>query len=215
MRDVATQLLVDQDLVADPVTIDLPKLLVRRQMNQAGNILLSALEPFTDEEFFAGAANGISPAWTVGHLACVMDLFTHWIEPRELAIPAWMHSIFNSTDIEKPAKSKADSVDPKALPKADVVRLFRATQIEALKLLDQFDSRLWESRTSPTTPETLPTYGSIWQALGVHTFWHLGELCGCISRFHGTHSLNTVAHYFYYRPSGVMSGIFPTSPERT
>src|SRR6185436_1094992 len=114
--------------------------------------------------------------WTVGHLACVMDLFTRWVEVRDLLIPTWMHQIFNSVEIAKSTTTKAESVDPVVLPKDDIVLLFRNSQVRTLKLLDEFDVRLWETRPPPITPDTLPTYGSIWQNLGVHTFWHLGEL---------------------------------------
>jgi hypothetical protein len=199
---------------AETVSVDIPKVMVRRQMNQAGNSLLAALEPMTDDEFFVGGPNGISPAWTVGHLACVMDLFTMWIEVRDLVIPGWMHEVFNSIDLEAPTKTKAELVDREVLPKGDVVRLFRSTQVRTLKLLSDFDMRMWDSRTPPSNQDTLPTYGAIWQALGVHTFWHLGELAGCIPRFHGTHTLNTAVHYFYYRPGNARSGIFPTKLER-
>ncbi len=195
---------------------DLPKAVVRRQMNQAGNILLTAIEPFSNDEFYAEALNGISAAWTVGHLACVMDLFTSWIEQRDLFIDATMHGVFNSLEIERPTKTKAASVDRVAMPKPDIMLLFRNTQVRTLKLLDEFDVALWESRTPPHAPETLPTYGAIWQNLGVHTFWHLGELCGALPRFHNTHSLNTLAHYFYFRPSRPMprSGFFRTKREQ-
>jgi hypothetical protein len=198
----------EDDRGLDP---DIPKLLVRRQMNQAGNILLSAIEPFSDEEFYAEGLNGISVAWTVGHLACVMDLFTQWIEERDALIPAWMHNIFNSLEIEHPTQTKAATVDRAALPKVDVLLLFRNTQIRTLKLLNDFDAKLWESRTPRHAPESLATYGKIWENLGVHTFWHLGELCGALPRFHGTHSLNTLAHYFYFKPSrpAPQSGFFP------
>jgi DinB superfamily len=187
------------------------KSIIRRQMNQSGNILLTAIEPLGDDEFFAEGLNGVSAAWTLGHLACVMDLFTQWIEERELLIPDWMHNIFNSLEIEHSTKTKAASVDRGVLPKADILLLFRNTQVRTLKLLADFDAGLWESRTPAHAPESLPTYGSIWQNLGVHTFWHLGELCGSLPRFHGTHSLNTLAHYFYFRPSKPTprSGFFP------
>ena len=90
-----------------------------------------------------------------------MDLFTSWIEERELLIPDWMHNIFNSLEIEHPTKTKAASVDRGALPKADILLLFRNTQVRTLKLLADFDAGLWESRTPPHAPESLPTYGSI------------------------------------------------------
>jgi hypothetical protein len=38
----------------------------------------------------------------------------------------------------------------------------------------------------------------VWEHLSVHTYWHLGELTGLLSRFHGTYTLNTLPHYFYY-----------------
>lgn len=182
---------------AAPVGEELVKQVVRRQMNQAGNILLSGLEPLTDQEFFAGGPNGISPAWTVGHLACVVDLFTSWITERGTVLPKAVHAVFNPLEIAKKTGTKAEQVDARAFPKADILLLFRQSQVRALHVLRDFDARRWEEPTPNTVPETLPTYGAIWQALGVHTFWHLGELCGCIPKFHGTYTLNTVVHYFY------------------
>jgi hypothetical protein len=177
---------------------DIAKSLIRRQMNQGGNILMAGLEPLTEAEFFAGGANGISPAWTLGHLACVLDLFTSWVEGRDLTIPRWIHDIFNSLNIEKKSGiTKADSVDRKVLPKADIMLLFRQSQVHAIEALTNFDMRLWDEPTPTNVPDTLPTWGAIWQSLGVHPFWHLGELCGCTPRFYGTYTLNTVAHYFY------------------
>ena len=188
-----------EDLEHESVRSDqIVKLVVRRQMNQGGNILLAGLEPLTEAEFFAGGPNGISPAWTMGHLACVLDLFTSWVEGRDLSIARWSHDIFNSLNIEKKKdRTKAESVDPKVLPKGDIMLLFRQAQCHALEVLRDFDVKLWERPTPAHVPDTLPTWGSIWQSLGVHPFWHLGELAGCISRFHGTYTLNTVTHYFY------------------
>ncbi len=176
---------------------ELVRQVVRRQMNQAGNILLSGLEPLADDEFFVGGPNGISPAWTVGHLACVMDLFTSWVAQGRTVLPRHVHSVFNSLEIGKKTGTKAELVDRSVFPKADILLLFRQSQVRALDVLRDFDLAMWDVPTPDSVPDTLPTYGSIWQALGVHTFWHLGELSGCIARFHGTYTLNTVIHYFY------------------
>ncbi len=176
---------------------ELVRQVVRRQMNQAGNILLSGLEPLSAEEFFAAGSNGISPAWTVGHLACVIDLFTSWVAGGRKALPDHVHAVFNSLEIGKKTLSKAELVDPTMFPQADILLLFRQSQVRALDVLRDFDLALWDAPTPESVPDTLPTYGAIWQALGVHTFWHLGELSGCIPRFHGTYTLNTVIHYFY------------------
>jgi hypothetical protein len=173
------------------------KTLITRNMNQGGNIMLLGLEPLPDAEFYAGQANGISAAWTLGHLACVLDLFTSWIENRDLAIPRWSHDIFNPLTIEKRKGTKAEGVDPKALAKGDIMMMFRQAQIAAVEVLRGFDMRLWDAPTPPNVPDNVPTYGGIWQMLSVHTYWHLGELCGCMPRFHGTYTLNMAAHYFY------------------
>jgi hypothetical protein len=173
------------------------KALVRRQMNQSGNILMAALEPLSEDDFFGGGVNGVSPAWTVGHLGCVLDLFTSWIESRELIIEPWLHGIFNSLDIGKKSGTKADLVDRSRLSKPELLLLFRQAQVRALQLLEGSVAAEWEHATPANAPDTLPTEGAIWQSLGVHTFWHLGELSGCLPKFHGTYTLNTVAHYFY------------------
>ena len=86
--------------------------------------------------------------------------------------------------------------------------LFRKAQVHALEVLRDFDIRLWDRPTPNNVPDTLPTWGAIWQSLGVHPFWHLGELCGCIPRFHGTYTLNTVTHYFY-TSADQRSGVVP------
>jgi hypothetical protein len=176
---------------------DLAKQIIRRQMKQAGNVLLCALEPLSDEEFFAGGDNGVSPAWTLGHLACVIDLFSSWVAGHPPLLSTRAHIVFNEHGLGKAEKTKAELVDPAEFAKIDIMLLFRQAQVHALEVLDQFETRLWDTPTVKPVPEALPTYGAIWQALGVHTFWHLGELCGCVSRFYGTYTLNTVVDYFY------------------
>jgi hypothetical protein len=194
---------------AEPVfEHSIAKQLVRRQMNHGGNVLMSGLEPLTDDEFFAGGPNGISAAWTVGHLACVFDLFTSWLSGRELVLARSVHNVFNPLELRKASTSKAESVDRLVHAKPDVLLMFRERQVGALAELDAFDMDRWEEPTPHYVPDTMPTYGSIWQHLGVHTFWHLGELAGCLSRFHGTYTLNTVVHYFYTRSE---SGTHPVA----
>src|SRR4051812_17824626 len=74
---------------------DILRLAIRRQMNHGGNILLSGIEPLTEDEFFAGSSSGSSPAWTVGHLACVTDLFTSWIADSRRFNDPRAHEVFN------------------------------------------------------------------------------------------------------------------------
>ena len=170
---------------------------IRRQMNQSGNILLSAVEPMDDDVFFEAGVNGISVAWPLGHLACVMDLFCGWIDGKGRLHDERLHAMFNPLGLESDPRPKAERVDRKSATRAKLILAFRSSQVRALHLLESFDLSLWNQATDPNVPDSLPLWGSIWEALGVHTFWHLGELAGCMPRFHGTYTLNTVLHYFY------------------
>lgn len=178
----------------------LAKQIIKRQLNRSGNILMSAVEPLPDEEFFKGGSNGVSIAWTMGHLACVMDLFGSWLAHDKPQLPATIHKVFNSLDIGAKGPEKWETVDPQLHPKAEIMLWFRQAQIHLLQILEDFELRRWNQMPPAHVPDTLPTYGAVWEALGVHTYWHLGELSGSHERFFGTYTLNSVLHYFYVPP---------------
>lgn len=173
--------------------------LVRRQMNRSGNLLLGALEPLSDEEFFAGGSSGVSAAWTVGHLACVADLFSGWISGDGRRLPDAAHDVFNTTAIADPrGPDKASLVDPSVWSAVWITLTFRQAQVRAFATLEAFDVARWGERPPRKIPDdSLPTLGAIWENLAVHTYWHMGELAGSLPRFHGTTSMNTLLHYFY------------------
>jgi hypothetical protein len=172
--------------------------MVARQMNRSGNALLCGLEPLLEEEFYASSPHGISAAWTVGHLACVSDLFSSWFGGNRLLLDASLHSVFNSLEIAAPSgMTKAETVDPKRYPKGQLFLLLRQAQVKALEVLDGFDAERWNAPVPRGVPDTLMTCGAVWEHLAVHTYWHLGELTASLPRFHGTYTLNTVPHYFY------------------
>ncbi len=181
--------------------LTLCKDIVRRQMNRSGNLLLGALEPLSDTDFFAPGASGVSPAWTVGHLACVTDLFSGWISESGCRLPGEAHKIFNSTDIvgmDGNPVPKADLVDPKVWSARSILLMFRQAQVRAFADLESFDAQRWQERPPRKIPDdSLPNLGAIWENLAVHTYWHMGELAGSVSRYRGTTSMNTLLHYFY------------------
>jgi hypothetical protein len=109
-----------------------------------------------------------------------------------------VHDVFNSLDVgKKSGLTKAETVDRAAYPKGDLLLMLRQSQVKALRVLDRFDVRRWEQPAPDVVPDTLPTCGAIWEHLSVHTYWHLGELSGCLRRFHGTYTMNSVLHYFF------------------
>ena len=176
-------------------------LIIKRMLNRSGNSLFTAIEPLNEVEFFAGGQNGISIAWTIGHLACVLDLFTSWIHGQGCRLPAPVHGTFNSLEL-KPAggPSKAELVQQGPYRKSDILFLLRSAQINALKLLETCREQDWSAVPPGAHPDNLHTVGEIWEHLAVHTYWHMGELCGTFPRFHGTYTLNMLPHYFFYVP---------------
>lgn len=181
--------------------LTLAKDIVRRQMNRSGNLLLGALEPLNDAEFFAPGASGVSPAWTVGHLACVTDLFSGWISEEGCRLPAEAHKVFNSTDVvgmDGTPVPKAELVDPKKWSSRSILLMYRQAQVRAFANLEDFDAQRWGERPPRRIPDdSLPNLGAIWENLAVHTYWHMGELAGSVARYSGTTSMNTLLHYFY------------------
>jgi DinB superfamily len=176
---------------------DLPKLIVRRQLARSGNTLMAAMEPLKDDEFFGAGPSGVSPAWTVGHLACVSDLFGAALDDGRLALPPEAHAAFNDLDIgERKVANKAAGVDRQQFAKPSIIRMMRQSQIRLLKVLDVFDVKLWDAPGPDRFADTLPTYGAVWEHLAVHTYWHLGELSSAVERFYGTLSMNCMLHYF-------------------
>ncbi len=176
------------------------KRIIRRQMNRSGNILLSGVEPLPDEVFFKAGLHGSSVAWTVGHLACVTDLFDSWIRGAMPALAKGFHEIFNSLDLGPSTLSKAEHVMAQHFTRSEIIMAYRKAQVRALETLDAFDAGRWNEVTPDYVPDSLTTYGEVWEALGVHTYWHLGEICGALPEFHGTYTLNSILHYFYVPP---------------
>jgi hypothetical protein len=175
-----------------------PKQVVARQVARSGHILLNALEPVSDSEFFEQLPTGFSAAWTVGHLACVADLFSSWLHDRRLVLSRSVHQVFNETDLTEPgAVSKAASVDREAYPKTVLLRMFCQAVTKALRVLNEFGDDQWDAPAPTVVPVTLLTGGAVWEHLAIHVYWHLGELAGSMPRFDGTYTLNILPHHLY------------------
>jgi hypothetical protein len=174
------------------------KQVVARQIDRSGNILLLGLEPVSNDEFFEELPTGFSAAWTIGHLACVADLFSSWLDGRRTVLSRSVHQVFNETNLAEPsAVSKAASVDRETFPKVVLLRVFCQTVTKALRVLDEFDLSQWDAPAPAGVPVSLLTGGAVWEHLAVHVYWHLGELAGSMPRFDGTYTLNILPHHLY------------------
>lgn len=172
---------------------------VARQLDRSGNTLMLALEPLDDEEFFAENANGFSAAWVVGHLACVADLFSSWLDGGRLLLDEGYHAVFNETAVVASLPSRATSVDRGQFPKALLLLDFRRAMVKALRVLASFDEEQWDVAGPSGIPASLVTGGAVWEILAAHVYWHCGELAGSMPRFSGTYTLNILPHYFYFQ----------------
>jgi DinB superfamily len=175
---------------------------VARQMDRSGAILMLALEPVPDEEFFAENANGFSAAWVTGHLACFADLFSSWFDGLRLFGDDF-HSVFNETELTPASTvSKAARVDRGHHAKAALLFRFNQAWNKALDALAASDIAQWDGPPPLGAPVGLLTAGSVWEvAVAPHVYWHLGELAGSMPRFFGTYTLNILPHYFYRPPA--------------
>lgn len=172
-----------------------PADVVLRQLDRSGNTLMLALEPVSDEEFFAVNANGFSAAWVTGHLACVADLFSSWLGDGQLLLDAPFHAVFNETAVTG-ATDRAAAAGAHHT-KAELLLKLRQSMVKALRVLAAFDASRWDAPAPPGTPASLLTGGAVWEVLAVHVYWHCGELAGSMPRFSGTYALNILPHYFY------------------
>ena len=170
--------------------------LVIRLMDDAGSTLLLAMEPVSDRKFYAENADGLSAAWVVGHLACVLDLASSWFGKPRMCERSF-HAVFNETAATEVTVSKASMVDPEKYPKALLLLLFNRAVVKAIRALDEFDITEWDAPGPPGVPVSLRTGGAVWEFLARHTDWHLGALSGSMPMFFGTFTLNIASHYFY------------------
>lgn len=180
-----------------------PGQVIARQLTRSGETLLLAMEPLDEAEFFAENPNGFSAAWVAGHLACFMDLFTSWFVtgPSGKIFDAAFHQVFNDTAVAGPGPvSKADSVDRERYGKGLLLLRFRHAGIKTLRMLAAFDPALWDAAAPPAAPVTMAYAGAVWEDLGAHVYWHLGELAGSMPRFRGTYTLNLRPHHLYVPP---------------
>jgi hypothetical protein len=172
---------------------------VARQIDRSANTLLLALEPIDSAEFFAPNHNGFSAAWVVGHLSCVADLFSSWLDnDGGLLLDPEFHAVFNETAVtEAGTASKVAGISQND-SKEFLLLQFRLATVKALRVLRDFKE--WDQPAPADVPASLLTCGAVWELLAVHIYWHLGELSGSMPRFFGTYTLNTLPHYVYVKP---------------
>jgi hypothetical protein len=148
---------------------------LKRQLDNSGILLLKAASVLSDEEFFSQPTNGASMAWTLGHLTALQDWALHRVFLKD-------EPLFTREKREalKGGRHIMDSDKVHFSDRHETEANFSKTQTDLIHALHDFNENDWNQSTPSGC--RFPTYGTLWEHLAVHNFWHLGELSATTPR---------------------------------
>jgi len=141
---------------------------IRRQIDSSGQLLINAASIVKNAEFFDERPGG-SMAWTLNHLTALQD----WSINRVFleTEPVWTRA---EREAFKGGRAIAARDREFYGDKSQIIDVFTNSQFETLKTLERFDEERWDVSTPSGC--RFPSYGTLWEHLGSHNFWHLGAL---------------------------------------
>ncbi len=169
------------------------KNVIKRQIDSSGILLLNASKILTDDEFKEEHDGGVSMAWVLGHLTALQDWAVHRVfleeEPK-----------LNRTIREafKGGRKIVDSDREHIGTKEEMEQQFAESQYITIRTLESFDDSLWDKETPSAC--RFPTLGSLWEHLGVHNYWHLGQVGSVIPKLVGSNLTLSVPRYYTVDP---------------
>ena len=138
----------------------------------------------SDAEYFKSPIPGANHAgWIVGHVAVSEDSLVAAATGKAKRIPEATQDLFKGG-------SKCEANASKYPSRKEIDELYknsRAHTLEALKASD--DSRWGAPSPEGFTKDVFPTMGSIWNLLGTHQYWHIGQLTVCRTALNKPHVL--------------------------
>ncbi|MFS2039837.1 DinB family protein [Agrobacterium tumefaciens] len=142
---------------------------IRRQLDTSGTLLLRASKSLTNEEFFSEPSNGGSMAWTLRHLSGLQD----WAVNRVFAgaTPKFDREL---REAFKGGREITDEDRQRLGDRTEIEGVFAQEQFETIEALNRFDVDRWDNSTPSGC--RFPTYGTLWEHLATHNYWHLGAL---------------------------------------
>ena len=129
---------------------------------------------FSDGEYFQSPVEGANHAgWIVGHIAVSEDSMSAGILDSPKRLPESIQEMFRGESTCFPDASKYPA-------RKELDEMFLNTRANVLESLKTFDESRWNDPSPEDwTKEVFPTLGSIWGMMGVHQFWHIGQLTVC------------------------------------
>lgn len=142
---------------------------------QTGQMLFQQYsEDLSDQEYFQPPVEGANhAAWILGHIAASEDSMTASITGTPKHLPDSIHDTFQmgSTCVADASKYPT---------RKEIDDMFINTRANVLEALQTFDDSKWNDPSPEGYPKDFfPTIGSIWSMIGVHQFWHIGQLTVC------------------------------------
>lgn len=144
------------------------------QLKNSQMLLEMLTADLSDAEYFAPALEGTNHAgWILGHLATAEDWAVSKVTGGKQRIPQAIHEKFKGGSKCVPDASAYPS-------RKELDELFRDARAHTLESLSAFDETKWDDPAPEGVPaEFFPTLGSIWGLMGMHPFWHIGQLTTC------------------------------------
>ena len=150
------------------------KELVLNQLKMGQVLIGEFTADLSDAEYFQPPLAGANHAtWILGHLACTEDWAMSLLGGTVYRIPQKLHDAFKGG-------STCDADATKYPGRREIDRLFAEARAFTLERLAQSDLSTWANRSPEGFPANrLPTVASVWSLMGLHQFWHFGQLTVC------------------------------------
>jgi hypothetical protein len=148
-----------------------PKDTIKFQLGTAAALVEMFTKDLSDEEYYKVAVPGANHAgWIVGHLAVSADSLAAGACGGKMRFPQEMHDLFNG---QSECKADASSYPSRK----EIEEMFTNSNAHTMEDLATFDESKWDNPSPDSMPKDFfPTVGTMWNMIGAHPFWHIGQL---------------------------------------
>ena len=154
-----------------------PKDVVGQQLTFGQTLFEMFTSDLSDAEYFIPAAEGTNHiAWVLGHVAQTEDWMVGLLTGAERTVSEDLQELFGGSSECSPDANKYP-------PRKALDEMFRSNRARAIKAAQTADDSRWDDAPPEDglPKDFFPTLGSFWGMMGMHQFWHLGQLTTCRS----------------------------------
>jgi len=147
---------------------------ILQQLELGGGLIERFTGDIADAEYFIPAiAGGNHIGWLLGHVARTEDWAVSQIAGTPQRFDQRLNDLFRGGSACTPDATNYPS-------RRGIDELFRNARSHTREVLMSFDAARWEERSPAAGPDSFfPTLGSLWNLVGTHQFWHIGQITDC------------------------------------